>query len=449
MVVNQLKESGTKIHLKEMLKMNCLNCAVTETRDWSYVRLAGKVFNAFNMAATPKSERCVEDVEKVMASARLNLKDLKNVSQALYYGENFVDNDMVLMEVDKHLLETVTKGGRSSLVFRGKDDDEVTCCTADETYLVREADTSNLLLVLPELRMNSNDIDNLDTNSDKLTVVTQKIERSFHTYLELTLVRPSLHRLRAKLEENLYEGKEVERHKMAVKYSFDDLLDIVQMSENELKNGLKQIEAYLIDGCWRLLEFDYQSRVVNHIINLILENSWDLNKIIKQDIINVLQELEPKCILEQSLDYFAVDLGMKSDDGQDLLQLREDKICRLYADMILRKAVKYNLKDFLKSWKGSVPEGFTVELKHLEGLVLVERECHPQVISRLTVWDLPESIEERFVSLFQIRRKWRCEDIKPFIMDLTNDKHTVDSLLTKYSRISIVNNERFCNAKYC
>ncbi len=47
-------------------------------------------------------------------------------------------------------------------------------------------------------------------------------------------------------------------------------------------------------------------------------------------------------------------------------KLSEDKVCTYYAEIILSNTDQFNLKEFLKSWQLSVPEGMTTGLYQLE-----------------------------------------------------------------------------------
>ena len=45
-----------------------------------------------------------------------------------------------------------------------------------------------------------------------------------------------------------------------------ELLDIIQASESELMEGLKQYECVEIDGGWFILDQDYQMMVLSRIL---------------------------------------------------------------------------------------------------------------------------------------------------------------------------------------
>lgn len=61
------------------------------------------------------------------------------------------DADFRLLELDHHLAERITQGDR--LVFRGGAGDYPVLCTDERSYAVKEAETSNCLLLCPSLML--------------------------------------------------------------------------------------------------------------------------------------------------------------------------------------------------------------------------------------------------------------------------------------------------------
>ena len=55
-----------------------------------------------------------------------------------------------------------------------------------------------------------------------------------------------------------------------------------------------------------------------HILNFIEENSWNYSSIKKQLTLATLEELEPRPILEQCLEYYATPCEKETDDGTKL-----------------------------------------------------------------------------------------------------------------------------------
>lgn len=54
---------------------------------------------------------------------------------------------------------------------------------------------------------------------------------------------------------------------------------MVQASEEEIYDYLNYIEAYQINGYWRLLDAKFQNDLVEQAVNLIEEKSWSPKKI--------------------------------------------------------------------------------------------------------------------------------------------------------------------------
>lgn len=62
----------------------------------------------------------------------------------------------------------------------------------------------------------------------------------------------------------------------------------------------------MVDGFWRLLDFQYTARCVSEILQLIDDNSWDWRKFPFKETLDTLCVLEPRLILEIFLtDWFA------------------------------------------------------------------------------------------------------------------------------------------------
>lgn len=59
--------------------------------------------------------------------------------------------------------------------------------------------------------------------------------------------------------------------------------------------------------------------------------------------------------------------------------------------------------------------GLQTDLKQLAGMALVELNTKPQAIWYYSEHDLPEDIQERINTLFQVREKWTFEEIHPYI----------------------------------
>ncbi|NWU02236.1 DCC1 protein, partial [Urocynchramus pylzowi] len=332
--------------------------------------------------------------------------------------------------------------GHTVLVIRGEKDEHAVLCSKDKTYDMKIADTSNMLLFVPGCKTP----EELNADQASCNIIHSQIAGFSKNYWELRRCRPKLKKLRKLLMEDPYEGPDSQKDQASAfsKYTTEDLLSLIQASEEEILHQLQVIDACKIEGYWRILDFDYEMKLLNHVTQLIDSESWHLSKVPLCACLEELGSLEPREMIEHIL----LSYGRKYvDDGEVFFEMHEDKICRAIAQMLLQNAVKFNLSEFEEVWQQSVPEGMTTRLDQLQGLALVDKSSRPETIFLLKVEDLPEDNQERFNSLFGIREKWTEVDITPYIQDLCAEKQTVGALLTKYARCSMLNGVKVYNSR--
>lgn len=397
------------------------------------------------MAGNKSYCRTLEDVQTLIQHAKLFDSDLQPLTQVLSFAPRHeVQGKYRFLELDTTLLNSLHKG--QSLIFRGTKDENAVLCTHNQTYDVKEAETSNSLLLLPDLRWPAQ----IDDQTGRM-LEEKQVLGVFHKYYELRICKPRLQKVRNLLEKCLYRGPEYEDDiiNSGVKfYTFQDLLENVQASEKELKTELTESFVCCINGAWRFLEHEYHFRVLSYILNFVDENSWPIDRINKTETLQSLAALVPVDILEQCFSWYAEKTAMVNRDGEPLYRFLEARVCRFLAEALLRQAGKFNLKDFLSSWQQSVPEGMQTSEKYLEGIALMDRNSKPEVIWYFSEIDLPEDINERIRILFQTREKWTLDEIRPYIQRLATEKLNVNALLTKYARASSVGGVRYYSAKH-
>lgn len=71
----------------------------------------------------------------------------------------------------------------------------------------------------------------------------------------------------------------------------EDLLEIIQASEDEVYSYLNYIEAYKIDSYWRLLDFGFYSEIIDNILKVIDERSLPFDRVPIDEIYNELKQL--------------------------------------------------------------------------------------------------------------------------------------------------------------
>ncbi|XP_029604804.1 sister chromatid cohesion protein DCC1 [Salmo trutta] len=385
--------------------------------------------------------RTLEEVQATIQIAKLKENDLQNTIHCLTFGESVSSGDYFLMELDDTLCKHIEAG--KSLVIRGDQDERAVLCSEDKTYDLKIADTSNLLLLVPGCLTP----DQLTTdNQASSQLVHAQIWGFSNSYWELRKRHPKLKKLKKLLMENPYEGPVISGQEDVTegKYTMGDLLERIQASEEELEAQLQTIHACEVNGYWRLLDFDYEMKLLGHITQLVDSESWSFSKVPLSVSLEELGRLEPQEMIEHSLNCYG---RRYTDNDEVFFALNEDMVCRATAQMLLQNAVKFNLAEFQEVWQQSVPEGMGTRLDQLKSLALVDRSSKPETISLLRVEDLPEDTLERFTHLFTMREKWTEEDITPYIQNLCGEKQTTGALLTKYARLSTQNGIKVFNSR--
>lgn len=158
-----------------------------------------------------------------------------------------------------------------------------------------------------------------------------------------------------------------------------------------------------------------------------------------------LQDIYPIVLVQHVIETYAQ--SNVSTDGMVYYKLKNNEVCRLYAEMILSTSIQFNLREFEETWQLAVPDGLTTGLHQLEGMALVDRDSRPEVVRFFPVADLPEEVEERLQVLFNTKPRWTLQEISPFIEGLCSDKQGVGAMLTKYTRVSSQNGIKLYSTK--
>lgn len=393
------------------------------------------------MSFVCRYNRTIEEVLSVLTNAKVSEKDLTPVTQVLSFSESSeLEENLLLLELDNNLLGLLNNG--DSLAFRGDKNDSAVMCTKNKTFEVKTAEISNSLALVPEILWSQDTNDSIEDRS----LTEKNVVKVFYEYLEVRPCGPRLQKLRSLLEKGQYSGPEYEDDikESGVKLlTFHDLLHKIQASEEELYAALKENFACCIDGFWRCLEFNYHFRVLSSILSLLDENSWPINGVLRHEVLETLNDLVPEVILNHLMDWYT-----SENPNQNTCTLRDDRICKVLGEVLLRPAGKWNLQEFLTAWQQSVPEGMVTNMKYLEGIAIKDTSCQPQVVRYFPEWELPEDIGERFKVLFQAREKWTIDDIRPFVERLTTSKMNVNALLTKHARASTLNGTKYYSARH-
>jgi len=424
--------------------------------------------------------RSAEEIRAILESAKLDRKDLMPLCQEIVFDENFSGTELKLIELEDEISECIKAGDR--LVIRGDGNDFSVLCTNSSTFEVKEAETSNSLLILgkvlypedletankkfsklPSLESHIRLSEEGSTSIEEVTLdeddgeecETEKILNVVHSYLELRRVKPNLGRILSILEPFAYRGpyyeKEILLDLNTAQCTLGELLEKVPGSQREIEAHIEEkLKTFNLKGKIRLVQSEYLFQVLSHVLDCVESNSWDMTRVCRDDVIDAMGLLHPDFVVKKVFDWFFVPaIGEGSSEASGtIFAMDEYKLCRFLGEVILKSSSKFNLTHFMKAWQQSVPTGLVVQLKQLEGLAVCDTESEPAVIWSLPEESLPDTIQDRFAVLFEAKPKWTHDEIVPFIKSLAFSAQSVGVLLTKHARVHTANNRKYYCAKH-
>lgn len=382
--------------------------------------------------------RTLKNVEDMLTKATIDKNEIKPLAQSIFLSKNITSDEYKLLELDEDKLNYLLEGKR--LVIRGIENENAVCCTQNTTSSFKIAEISNPLLVSPNIV----EPDKIDPNRVKSKIQRTNIEFMTNSYFVMEKERPKMSKLKNLLEMNLFSGIAYDNNSDAKNYTINDLLSVVQASEEEIYDYLNYIEAYQINGYWRLLDAKFQNDLVEQTVNLIEEKSWSPKKIPINEFYDDLKHIFTLSILKQFVNYYFT----KDPNDKQHYELRADKICRFFSESLLRQATKMRFtSEFLPLLKRVMPGFFDTEFD-IKPIIQSLGYYEEPFIYYLNVLDLPDDLERRFKYLFEIRKKWPDDELRPFIRDLCSNENTeINNALVKYCRQCNVNGMKYFTSR--
>ncbi|XP_047951178.1 sister chromatid cohesion protein DCC1 [Salvia hispanica] len=370
------------------------------------------------------------------AEAILSLQPSSSISLT-YHSLFGPHNDLMLLELDDKLLPDIL---HQRVTLRGQPDEDAVLCTSSKTYAVKFVGTSNSMLLIPP----SEDVSRSRNNKDDGSLAVASVLKVAPGCMELVEVAPKLDELKLLLSQKPYsfgEASEMdiseEREETGLGlYRWEDLVERIQASDEELKMGLQSISAVEIDGYWRILDDSYMHAILSMLLHNVILSNWSINALDEDEVLGMLEaDGFPRNIAKHCLQAY----GNKVDDEgacvSHLWILDERRVCVCLAREIL-KGGKMKLEIFMEKWMRKLPDGMCASFEMLEGEILTEKLGIETWLYPFSVSSLPSTPAERFAILFQQRLKWEWKDLQPYVRDLKVPGLTSEALLLKYTRRS-------------
>lgn len=391
-------------------------------------------------------ERTKEDVCLILDLATIKESELNTVTQCLYPMQDHEINDLMLLEVNEHILEQLDEGDVIS--FRGNKQDDAILCTKNRTYEVKEAEISNSWLLVPDLRLSKT------TSMGEITERTMErrnIIKIFTSYYEVKETKPNLANLSTLLAPSSFNGLEYESAiDSKTLYTWQKLQNELQASDYELKQALRNFLIADINGYLRLISFDVEARSLNLMLDYFGEQSGELDEVDKESIYECLKEVIYEPVFNAIFERYTEKSTKTKDDGSPLYKCNEEKCCTMVAKILLAASPVTEYKEFMEIWKIGIPDKMQLKEEYLCGSALVTynaSKMQKEIIS-CPEEDLPNNIYNRLNELFRIKAKWTTEEITPYIIRFTKDTMNANALLTKYTRCSTKNGIKYYGSKH-
>lgn len=365
------------------------------------------------------------------------------------------------------MLEELENG--NDLTFKGALNEKVVLVTSKKTFGVRNAEQSNSLLVIPDF-LSAQATSDSPLKSPQSNTINKSLDRSleddenessqapavprevkhkkilkiFYEYLECTQTKPRVKKVQELLQLTPYTGPENE-HLIDRKSLFTrrQLLNTAQCSAGEFEELLRKIRCVKIDGFMRLMDYSYEFRVVTLMTNLISENSWKLDEIVKEETIEAVDGIVPLEIAQATFDYYT-----EEDPVTGKHRYNEEMVCRIIAMNVLQEGLKFHIDEFLETCQSALPDGMQMLEKYIGGIGVVDRDSQQPNVRGLFEENLPLSLADRLHVLFKTKEKWSLQQISPYVELFSTPQLAITALLAKHVRSVVENGTRFYVAKH-
>ncbi|KHJ44651.1 hypothetical protein D918_05318 [Trichuris suis] len=377
----------------------------------------------------------------ILLSERMNVQSLQKNFEFLTFSTYFEPDSLLVLEIPENFLSKLRRGER--LYIRGSPSENAHLCSNESSFSVVGAQLSSTLLVVekPQIQKDFSTL-NLPAEQEMSTIIANP-----SSFLQLTLPGVNcVRRVRQFLENYTFRGKDRESQLPlgAAQMTMDTLYGEIPCSNYEINVALERLFSCEINGSIRLLDFGYLEKLTTNIVRYIEEISCSWRTICQQTVMTELSTLEPLPVLQRWFQLFTT----PSEIEPNLRSFDERKFCRLYAEMLLRRAGKFNLEDFEKIWQESVPDGMCTSLEHLVGLAIVHDDESPAFIEYFPHFDLPDEAAERLKALFSRKEQWSFAELKPYLRDLVAENSQLYELLEKQCRSFVENGSTFYTRKF-
>ncbi|ORY87891.1 sister chromatid cohesion protein Dcc1 [Protomyces lactucae-debilis] len=304
------------------------------------------------------------------------------------------------------------------LVIKSASSSSSVLCTPTQTFTLKDVQQSNSLLFLA------------DSSSNDLVV-----QGEGSSWLETTRVTPSI-----KLNLDIHNPDD---GLVGKGFPADVLFSRIAASDAEIEAALSQELAIDLAVCGGFVELhvDYVLRLLGSLINMIQAADMQLTSVDEETFKAAAKDEEDAETLVFLLHRFS--------NGAPLC-LDGDDICRYTGEAALKQVARHpcSLATFKAAWQEMTPvqyRGQAVALSLLEGSYV---QPASNLIQYFAASSLSRNPKARLTQLFDVKERWREEEISTFLSSLVDgDAKAINSLIMKFARKVKIGKESFVEAR--
>lgn len=341
------------------------------------------------------------------------------------YSAVGLDDSYKLLQLTPDLVKILKEGSDNVLQFKslsGDDKAEVVLCSRDKTWLVKQKNHSNTVLLMR----------GEEAEANKLVAFARTTfeyeTRASHGELNLESIP-------------IYDGDEVfprDRSKIKIK-NMDELLENSACSELECETQWHTLGGCEVNGCLCLLSSGFLSKALHVTLMSVMAENLNSDSLALAETSQAVSKDMDGSFNPYTREVVKTVLNRFGTLQEGSWRLNHAEIAQWYGIQALKKYVSQRsmaLDEFLIRWKALFPPFFPCELDidMLRGWHLKRGDgeaVQVQYVSRAT---LPPGARDRFAALFQLQSEWLLEDIAPFVSELNHRGLKLESFITKYAR---------------
>ncbi|CAL2029590.1 unnamed protein product [Caenorhabditis brenneri] len=339
-------------------------------------------------------------------------------------------SEYMLLSVDESVIDAFKEG--QSLTIRGDSTDDAILCTEKTTFPMKiiESATTVLLLhnclgapdssTLPEFQ-----VETIDGKCFSCGELCPAID-----YLNIGRLKDMLRE-----QELRWDWKDREEEENLKGYRLRELLDSVQMSVGEMKIALADLPVIKFQsGRYRYLSHKFRGEMIGLIVELLDEDS---DVTLESMTFAGLRNFLPDNVPDQVIEWFLKSRCEIVNEATKTYRLPEVNLIRDLTVVILYGNQKMPLQQFNVLLSKILPVGVKVEDGMFEGVADVSDAPFGKVITYLSPEDLPDTVKERMLFLFDYRKLWTMDQLRPYFRDIYKSKVSFDNFVVQNCEYSI------------